>query len=393
MLAVTCCSLSGCWLFGANKPARDGQATSTGSDGSTDTADGVDASALAAPEGLPDMGWLGTSPNDWAPAFVAGTTRQTPKDDVMSALKNMSVVTPPDWNEDIVFVEIAPDGRDAYPGLHRARLSFHRDKETKQHQPYAATIHFSRSIKFEPALRAYLLHHMAVRYGEVDDPEDDHVIITDSETLTQVSINKDVHGATVMEIHFPREKLTGRRLRSVPAPEYPPLKKIAEDEFAPPEGLPDGRKVLGLDPNRWAFAFLPEMTTRTTDEEAFAAIEEAGFRMVGRPGPQKYVKVRFVPKTPDVAPGVKLLLVAVEQSEGSEQRTLQWITATMAPGPSRNPAWVDHMVALAELNFGTGDNPERSKEMSYVEDNFVGTTLSMKPSGMEIQLSPPVVPF
>lgn len=395
MLAVTCWSLSGCWLFGANKPAEDGgKGTASNAAGAADGDDDVDASALATPGDFPDIAaWLGTSPNDLAPAFLAGTTRKTSKDEVMSSLKGLSVVKPPDWSEDVVFVELAPEDRDAYPGLHRARLSFHRDKETNEHQPYSVDIYFSRNIKFEPALRAYLLHHMAVRYGEVEDPEDDHVIVTDRETMTQVSINTDVYGATVMEIDFPPEKLTGRRLRSVPAPEYPPLKKIAADDFAPPEGLPDGRKVLGLDPNRWAFAFLPEMTQRTTDEEAFAAIEEAGFRMVGRPGPQKYVKVRFVPKTPDVAPGVKLLVVAVERTEGRDERTLQWMTATMAPGPSRNPAWVDHMVALAEINFGTGDNPERSKEMSYVEENYVATTLSMKPSGMEIQLSAPVVPF
>lgn len=47
------------------------------------------------------------------------------------------------------------------------------------------------------------------------------------------------------------------------------------------------------------------------------------------------------------------------------------------------------MLALAELDFGSGDNPERGKAMTFTEDQSV----AMKPSGMEIQLTPPVIPF
>jgi len=393
-MALTCGSLSGCWLFGVEAPAAAGSSAAASEGRSAEDGGDVGAEALASPAGLPDLTkLLGTSPNDWSPTFLAGTTRRTSKDEVMAALDDMVIVETPDWSDDIVFLEVAPKNEGTHPGLHYAKISFHRDEDSGSHEPYSVTLHFKRAIKFEPALRTYLLHHMAVRYGVVEDPEDDHVIVTDPDTFTQVSINQDVYGATVMEIHFPDEAISGRRLRSVAAPSYPPVKTIDEAHYAPPDGAPDGRKVLGVDPARWGFAFLPPMTQSMTDEEAFAAVEAAGFRMVGRPGPQKYAKVRFVPKDPATAPGVKLLLVAVEKTGGRDTRTLQWITATMAPALSRNPAWVDHMLALAALNFGTGDNPERSKEMSFVENDYVAANFSMKPSGMQIQVVPPVIPF
>lgn len=71
---------------------------------------------------------------------------------------------------------------------------------------------------------------------------------------------------------------------------------IDEAVYAPPDGLPDLRPIVGLDPNHWAPAFMPAFTQQVTREEVVEKMA-ADFERVD--ANDKETLVTMVPKEPE----------------------------------------------------------------------------------------------
>lgn len=390
-------TLSGCFLFPQNQPSSGARAVTPKSGDEPGAASAVaaapDREVFAPPEGLPDLRPLfGLDPNQWTLAFLPDVTRQSAMDDVLATMSDMEIVDR-DLEGEFPRVKVIPKNAESYPGLSWAEVGFHRDKKQGgEAKAYDVSVHFKRRFRFEPAMRQYVLHLTHFNFGAIEDPAKDIITIMGPD-YTSVQVTKDIHGGVELKVSFAKAPLSGRRGPSLSTPTYAPIETFDEADYAPPEGMPDGRKVLGLDPDHWAPAFLPLLVEGTPEKDTIAAIEEAGFTMAGRPRPGDSAFIKFVPKTKDAAPGVKLLTAYVVEDEKWEGRGLRNLELEMMPGLNRQQPYVDHLVALAQLNFA-GAKPEEVDEiMTFSTDAFTQFQLSNHRSGLTLRFDAPPFRF
>jgi len=392
-----CTFLSGCFLFPQGQPrpgqspaspTSDGRASTNGTGSSSAS---IDRETFAPPEGLPDLRPLfGLDPNQWTFAFIPGVTRRSTADDILETLRGVKVAKR-ETRDDFTWVKVIPEDAESYPGLSWAELGFKKD-ETGASRAYDVTIHFKRRYRFEPALRTYVQHLTRLNFGRIRKPDDDiQTIIGPESAMAQVSKAHD--GELRIKLTFPKKSLFGRSAPALTKPTYAAVRTIDEADYAPPEGMPDGRKVLGLDPDHWAPAFLPVMVKGTPEAEVISTIEEAGFALRGRPKPGDSAFLQFVSKQKDVAPGVKLLTAYVVEDDEWEGRGLRSLELEMAPGLNRQQAYVDHLVSLVQLNFAGAEPEEVDDIMSVNTDDFTSFQLANHPRKLTLRFDAPPFPL
>lgn len=394
-------SLSACWLIpGSTPPNGSGAVTPKSGDpnrgngaSSEATAVAPDREVFAPPEGLPDLRPLfGLDPNHWTLGFLPGVTRQTAMADVLAAMGDMDIVER-DLDGEFPRVKVIAKDPATYPGLSWAEVGFHRDEDQGgEAKAYDVTVHFKRRYRFEPAMRQYVLHLTRFNFGAIEDPSKDIITIMGPD-YTSVQVTKDIHGGVELKVSLAKAPLSGRRAPSLTKPDYAAVQTFDAADYAPPEGMPDGREVIGLDPDHWAPAFLPLLPEGTSEKDAIAAVEEAGFALRGRPRPGDSAFIKFVPKTKDAAPGVKLLTLYVVEDEKWEGRGLRNIELEMMPGLNRKQAYVDHLVALAQLNFADAEPEEVDEIMTFSTDGFTQFQLSNQRSGLSLRFDAPPFRF
>jgi hypothetical protein len=369
---------AGCGWFGGGKSSAAKDPSGSASSGG-DAPSGVDEAAYAPPGGLPDMRPIvGLDGNHWAPAFMPAVTQQSSMKEVLGALDDLEEVKRTDG--DIIFVTLVPKDRKALAGLQSVELSFHKGDDG-EHRAYSVKLAFERSIRYQPAFHEYLVHLCRLNYGPISDEKAKEEIITILGDDGGVQLTNQ--SGVALDIQFPDERGAGKGAPS-PAPKYSDVKTIDEDDFAPPEGMPDARLVMGVDPDHWAPAFLPRVFQGHPEEKALALFED-DFKMVGKPKKGDSAFVTFVPKDKKKLPGVRKVQIYLTEDEAWDGRGLRSIEIELDPKLTKSKDYFAYLVKLGEANYGD-EEPEEASDgiVTWGGDNSAMAQLSK--SGIDITL-------
>lgn len=255
-------------------------------------------------------------------------------------------------------------------------LSFMENKDDGNVYAYSVELTFSRSIRFEPVFKTYLIHLCRLNFGPIgeDKAKDDNINVF-GDSSASMSISSGASFGASLKVTFPRQPVRSQGAPSTTKPSYGELTVLKEADFPAPEGKPDVVKWLGLDRDHWGPAFLPALKQGMREEKTLALFE-ADWKMVRKPKKGDSAFVKFKPKAKDKYPGITLVEVYLTTDDSWEGRRLRSMTIEMDRRLLEDEAYFAYLTKLGEANFGDGEPEDPDEIMTWIGDHSEMAQLS-----------------